>query len=286
MSRRLKASPPGFALIAVILALFGSGCTVHQKAGARIRSFAPFEHHYIRFIPAQTYLKSRTALLITGDSLPSPDWQKGIFRARDVYAGCAAAVDHRGYFLTAAHCVDDGPVYLVLAASDKPLRAMRARTVWRGNLQNDEPDLALLHIPERLDGVFDLASAPDKDDPVMAVGMARTKTKIQGPLCMGGRVLERKGQPKEGTPDSKVRHDIPLQQGDSGGPLLNEAGRLIGVNIEGTLAFVRFLPGYRYPESVAERPDPEWLADLIEKDAANPCEEPREVFVFRPPGQK
>ena len=186
------------------------------------------------------------------------------------HAGCAAAVDPRGYFLTAAHCIEDKPVYLVFIQPGKVVWAQRARVVWRPDLKNDAPDLALLHVSGKLDNVFEWSEDPHASGPVMAVGLSLSlkEKALQGYQHMGGKILgheKRKGEKHE----SLVLHDIPLQSGDSGGPLVDAEARLVGINVRARPPILRFLlPGIQYPRSEAERPDGKWLAEIIEKDSA------------------
>jgi putative serine protease PepD len=197
------------------------------------------------------------------------------------YMSCAAAIDRRGYFLTAEHCVDDGAVYLIRAEPGVQARARQARVVWQGNRKAGGPDLAILHIPETLGYVFEWADDIAENDPVMAVGLNRTPKVLKGPAWLGGKILELGRSEGEGGGPT-VLHDVPLQRGDSGGPLLNEKARLIGINVEGRVGLFRsLLPNARASEGVAERPDRKWVEELIEKDAANPPPVvSEEVFVF------
>ena len=280
-ARKTRSSFVVLALAAVALGL--SGCVSRQflqDPEVRARSFTPHSDRYIGFTNVRDYLAPRVALLATGEGLPPPEWRSGTMIIRG-YMSCAAAIDRRGYFLTAEHCVDDGAVYLIRAEPGAPPRARRARVVWRGNRKEGGPDLAILHIPETLGYVFEWADDVAENDPVMAVGLDRTPKVIKGPAWLGGKILKLgRSEGDEGNPT--VLHDVPLQRGDSGGPLLNEKARLIGINVEGRLGLFRsLLPNARASEGVAERPDRKWVEELIEKDAANPPPAAsEEVFVF------
>lgn len=280
-ARKTRSSFVVLALAAVALGL--SGCVSRQflqDPEVRARSFTPHSDRYIGFTNVRDYLAPRVALLATGEGLPPPEWRSGTMIIRG-YMSCAAAIDRRGYFLTAEHCVDDGAVYLIRAEPGAPPRARRARVVWQGNRKEGGPDLAILHIPETLGYVFEWADDVAENDPVMAVGLDRTPKVIKGPAWLGGKILKLgRSEGDEGNPT--VLHDVPLQRGDSGGPLLNEKARLIGINVEGRLGLFRsLLPNARASEGVAERPDRKWVEELIEKDAANPPPAAsEEVFVF------
>ncbi len=198
------------------------------------------------------------------------------------YFGCAAAVDRRGYFLTAAHCVDDEPVYLILTKPGQPPRGWQARVVWRGDWKHGKSDLALIHVPEGLDHVFDWAEMSLQKAPVLAVGLSRSGDRFQGPECLGGNLLPPRKRTSE-APTSIIRHDIPLQSGDSGGPLVDTKGHLLGINSEITVPLSHLLfPESASIECLAERPDREWLTNLIEQDAATPhATTPQEPIIFQ-----
>ena len=266
------------------LVLFASGCASRQflqDPGTRARSFAPYANHLVGLVDVRTFLLPRVALITSDTALPPPEWRRGTMVLRGNF-GCAAAIDSRGYFLTAAHCVDcDKPIYLVRAEPEMPARARRARVVWRGNRRAGEPDLAIVHIPETLTRVFEWAGDVAENDPVMAVGVDRTVNSINGPDWLGGKILE--SRPPAGNDDNPtLLHDVPIQRGDSGGPLLNEQARLIGINVEGRVGFLRMLlPNARASAGIAERPDRKRIMEIIENDAAalQPAVS-EEVFVF------
>lgn len=267
-----KFLPPPLALAIATLALLGSGCVFQQKASSRIRSFEPYTNHNIGLTDVRTFLSSRTAVLMSGDSRPFSKETGTTPRRLKEQVGCAAAIDPRGYFLTAAHCIGDKPVYLIFVEPGKLVWGQRARVVWRANLKKNEPDLAILHIAGKLNNVFEWSEDLRENDPVLSVGLSLSgkKRDFQGHQHMGGKVLgyeERKG--KENTP--LLLHDIPLQSGDSGGPLVNAEARLVGINVQGRPPILRFLlPGARYPLSKAECADRKRMAEIIEKDAATP----------------
>jgi S1-C subfamily serine protease len=278
-----KTWSPLVVLALAVVALGLSGCVSRQflqDPEVRARSFAPHANRYVGFTEVRDYLAPRVALLVGGDEPPRQEWRNGTMSIQG-YMSCAAAIDRRGYFLTAEHCVDEGATYLIRAEPGAPPRARRARIVWQGNRKAGGPDLAIIHIPETLGYVFEWADEIAENDPVMAVGLNRTPKVLKGPAWLGGKILKLgRSDGDEGNPT--VLNDVPLQRGDSGGPLLNEKARLIGINVEGRVGLFRsLLPNARAREGLAERPDRKWVEELIEKDAANPPPVvSEEVFVF------
>ena len=282
----LSSEKPWSSLVVLALGaltLGVSGCASRQflqDPEVRARSFEPHANRYIGFTEVRDFLAPRVALLATGEGLPAPEWRSGTQILRG-YMSCAAAIDRRGYFLTAEHCVDDGAVFLIRAEPGAPARARRARVVWQGNRREGGPDLAIIHIPETLGYVFEWAGDIAENDPVMAVGLDRTPTSLKGPAWLGGKILEL-GDPEGDDGKPSVLHNVPIQRGDSGGPLLDEDARLIGINVEGRVGLFRaLLPNARALSGLAERPDRKRMEEIIEKDAANPPPPiSEEVFVF------
>lgn len=101
----------------------------------------------------------------------------------------------------------------------------------------------------------------------MAVGLAWSKTNLQGFAFLAGKILDfEELNAKEGS--LTVANDLPLQSGDSGGPLIDAEGRLIGINVQGTPPVVhRILPKQFLP-MIAESPNRDWLRETIELDVA------------------
>src|SRR5580658_2089603 len=64
-------------------------------------------------------------------------------------------------------------------------------------------------------------------------------------------------------------HNAPLHPGDSGGPVVSTDGGLGGINADAVIGRPRWLSfSVETLSSAAERPDLEWLRQLIEQDAA------------------
>ncbi len=188
--------------------------------------------------------------------------------------GTACAITEDGYFLTAAHCVEKSPVYII-CGNENGAEVVRARVVWVSPAKvpiydPDEPDLALIHVQLRPEWKFPLAR-PDEISPGTRVVIAGYGGLNQNQAY--GRVLDRspwKTSKTSGARWIEVIHSAPLIQGDSGGPAADTHGRLLGINSAGSFRVFRFLGqkhlrGYR---CLTVCPDPEWIRELIEKDRA------------------
>jgi S1-C subfamily serine protease len=259
------------ALAAAVVMLTSTGCAWRVKEATRINSFKPFAGRLFGQDEVDTFLTSRVAFLVATDQFPTNAWLAGDRHIpTNSSLGCAAAIDRRGYFLTAAHCLCRKAVYLILYESNTneySIWVMRARVVWQGDYHAGQPDLAILRVRRMLDRTFDWADEVSKDEPVMAVGMSWTNANLRGFELMGGKVLDcGKVKGKEGY--LELANDVPLQPGDSGGPLVDSAGRLVGINVEGIPPIMRWLLPGMLASNVTERPDRNWLTDLIEADVA------------------
>ncbi len=192
-------------------------------------------------------------------------------------AGSAFPVSPDGYFLTAAHVCESGPINVMFSDEKKRLVVRPARVVWLGDYSAGGPDLALLHAPLRPILMAPLAAWDDpstfRRQPVLASGWGARAPESMGKGVAGGRLL--KAWPprtdSSGARWKDLRHTTPFASGDSGGPLLNARGEALGVNASMmTFGIVevfgkKFTPG-TYSESVS--PDPAWIASLIAQDRA------------------
>ena len=218
------------------------------------------------------FLASRTAFLISGDHLKVTvaETNPSVFTYQasnsTFKVGSASAIDHRGYFLTAAHCVKKEAPYLLFGLG-RQLQAEPARVVWRGDVSKGEPDLALLWVPRTLDRVFEWASDFKAGDQVVAVGPNYHPPFDIKVVCFAGTLNECTTRSGIGPRARSISHNAPLHGGDSGGPLVDLDGRLIAINVrvERTFSFLHPL-GKRL--SFADHPDLPWLYQLIEGHAA------------------
>jgi S1-C subfamily serine protease len=248
-----------------ILGLLISGCAFRQSESTRAASFRPHADGKLGEVEIETYLQSRVAMLISSGQNPTNLWAAGEMRVPGGgNLGCAVAIDGRGYFLTAAHCLKHEFVYLLLNEAQTTW-ALRARVVWQGNRRKGQPDLAVLHVRRPLKHTFDWADEIRVDESAMAVGLSWAKKELRGFTLLGGKVLGcRESVGEEGR--RLIANDVPLQSGDSGGPLVDAEGRLIGINTEATPPFVHWLLPSQVLPMVAERPNPKWLGELIQDD--------------------
>ena len=251
-------------------------------ASGRTNSFQPFASRQFEGVDARTFLDSRVALLFVSDHFPPTNEFLASFRSNHVItgvegSGCAAAVDNRGYFLTAAHCVA-GKEFRMMGREFKTngviLRIMSPRVVWQGDRRKGEPDLAILRIKRPIDCAFALTDEVEKNAPVKAVGMLRKdSTVFMAMEFLGGTITG--SQRRTGSVGGAiVTTDVPLQPGDSGGPLVDTKGRLVGIDTE--LFYPPrhwLLPGGYLSHS--EHPDWKWVKDIIEKDFRDSGAEPK-----------
>jgi S1-C subfamily serine protease len=231
------------------------------------------------------YLQARVATLFWGAdalTLTAPSPGAGTAPAAFKFTpqgafgyGVAAAIDARGYFLTAAHVVRREPVFVILlegkAGSLHP-RVLRARVVFKGKPAGQGTDLAVLRVGTALPSVFDWAQTYANGDPVVSAGRDTDHPGANGigTVLRGGRLLGSIPDETASPPRLTFFHTTPIRAGDSGGPLVTTSGRLIGINV----AFAQAAGGWPLAPSAgatAHRPDLAWLRQVIAVDwAQNP----------------
>lgn len=245
---------------------------VEKKRAARAEEW---EHRKIRGEDALDYANNRTYIVIRGDATvhlskysQTQRISKGEFNVQAKSAfdvGSVVAVSHDGYFLTAAHCVGDSPLTVVLFGSKLKPITRRARVVWRGG--NGEPDIALIHAPVKPYAYFPMLPMEEvrAGEPIFTSGMGGGKQsksagkilKVKPPrsLASGARWVE-------------FTHDAPLLQGDSGGPVVDAGGWFMGLNSTGGIQYIPMIghPWVRSYRSTSFCPDSDWIRSLIRED--------------------
>lgn len=268
------------ATCAVFLLLcfsFLTGCNHVSTTAERNTSFAPYAGITIRDaklgaeISLQGYIALRTALVLVANSA----------QPSRVGFGSAVAIDSRGYFLTASHCVagDKTPlqVWRHLPRGRKltePISVSEeAEVVWRGDVSKGEPDLAVLHDPRPPDLVFEWAPEIKIGESAVAAGLNYEQPLVASltSAAAGGKVLGSVEQTTSTPSWLKLTGNLPIHGGDSGGPLAATDGRLLGINyLIGRVLHLTLRPAF-LPlgwVSTAARPDLAWLSRLIDEDYA------------------
>ena len=234
-------------------------------------SFLPYAGAKVGQVSLREFLRARSAVVFEGDqlSVTASGTDHCTVKGTVFGIGLAAAIDRQGYFLTAAHCVQKGP-FLLLFFDKGQLQARPARVVWRGDESKKQPDLALLRVPFPLHDVFEWAPAFTNGERIVAAGINVISNHVIKSQCMAGKILRLDTGSATVLPHYIcVSHYAPLHSGDSGGPLVSTDGRLVGINSDAVIGRPRWLSfSVETLSSDAERPDLEWLRQLIQQDAA------------------
>ena len=260
--------PTGFLL--VTLCLSGAGCVRFNTPAERDASFSPYNKAKVGEESLWNYLIYRSGILMGAESVDVTSTGEYTFHCNSKISnyGTVAAIDKRGYFLTAAHCVEEGQVWLAFLR-DRKIQLERARIVWRGDVKKREPDLAILCVSRPIGLTFQWAAEFTNGSPVVDVGLRLDDHSHHSqPQLVAGRVLNvSEALSADSLGYTVVSHSSPLRPGDSGGPLVLPDGRLLGINF-----FVRTDFQWSHlsfgQHSEAHRPDLVWLRKVIDADAA------------------
>ncbi len=268
MKSKATGAPAGIFLL--VFCFFSTGCVHYSPPARRDASFSPYAGAKVGQVGLREYLLARSALLFEGVEVSVTasgtnsglHWSKGTLTG----IGAAAAIDRRGYFLTAAHCVKNGPITLVFRDQGQMV-AQAARVVWCGDISEKEPDLAVLQVSLPLQSVFDWEPAVTNGANVVAVGVSPVPHRPMQVQCMAGKILRLARGPEPVIPRYIcMTHDAPLHHGDSGGPLASLDGRLVGINRSVHVEFQWQRFAMEPVSGEAQRPDLEWLRQLIRQD--------------------
>jgi hypothetical protein len=145
--------------------------------------------------------------------------------------------------------------------------AATVRVVWRGDVSKGQPDLALLDAALPLEHVFEWTPDFTNGDDIVTLGL-----NVLGPHrvkneALAGKIVGVTDGSEAGMPHYlSIAVAAPFLREDNGGPLAAPDGRLIGIDVNsGTL-----VQGNNSGPVIgtAQRPDLDWLKQLIEQDVA------------------
>lgn len=203
------------------------------------------------------------------DAVTTKTGNQTTFTAR-ANRGSGVVLSEDGYILTAAHCLAGEGVTFFITPTGK-LLAWSMRTVYLGDADEGLKDLALLKIDAT--GLKPFLWA---DDTEIQAGAAITAAGScvmvpKRPItALGGHVSDPsiKRLDADGYRTRMIGFHAPIGRGDSGGPVVTRDGRLIGINHAIRIGLLSY-----YAEAL--RPDPAWIAGLIENDRrAHPATRP------------
>ena len=274
MRRVLAVGVTGINVLVAVCVLGAlGGCSFRRPFQERTAAVAAVTGREVSGTLLLDFMRARSGFIIHSVKTISPPAGDGQATALPtsvsfMFAGTAAAIDRRGYYLTAAHVISTTPVAVVTHDG----RMLEARVVWRGDPA--VADIALLRVPTRVDHVFEWAPGMTSGEQVIGGGPTRSLSGEWVGLSMqletyGGsvrRIFQDRAAPVELT----IRSSTPLLSGDSGGPLVNANGQLLGITARSDLTvhlFEVWKLGRKDYVGEAERPDLVWLRTLIADDA-------------------
>ena len=218
----------------------------------RANSFAPLARATVGAQSLDLYLRQRTAVLV------------GECPGGEMHISEAVAVDPRGYFVTAAHCLEATQFHLFYFDGFHTRVATPRVVAVEADKVHD--DFALIHVAGTTRCVFQWAEPglPGEADVAVAVGGGpddpnSKSTLIPPPQCLAGRIVSLE---PSGRIALRILHNLPLRPGDSGGPLATTNGKLIGINTGVRVSWLG------EAVAMAIRPDPRWVRYRIDQDAA------------------
>jgi S1-C subfamily serine protease len=253
----------------VFLSVSFAGCSTAENwiktpdIATQIESWKPYREWMIDRQNAEEFVSARVHPLLLGvapESL-SPERQleangKYSVTVKGKKYGNAVALANDGYFLTAAHVVeskDKMVLYLRCPYEDQQVSYPAPEQVFVGN--RPDFDLALICINDPVGTVCEWSAEPPKVGDAVFSGSGVSNKPAAGHVLKVEKV-----NANDGYEHYRIRHDAPLRPGDSGGPLFTTDGKLGGINYSS-----RFSPlTLKYLAGVSIRPDPRFIANLIE----------------------
>lgn len=272
------------------IALLGSCRVTEISEQEQSASLAPYSNLEIKGAPLEYFLRERTATLIGSqglkirDRVENPDARNSddfeptfsleFAPDKPFSIGTALAIDPRGYFLTAGHCLDGREIYASFVNREKKLVIRRVRPIWVKVSSMTAIDFALFHVEGEPLQTFQWASSFEIGEPVFSAGATFEKRKGEEPPFhfstegFAGVIKKSSYERFERKKFQIIQHKSPVRRGNSGGPLTNQQGGLIGINYSAATPIQRAAGAETIPASFAIRPDQGWVRNLIEEDWA------------------
>lgn len=252
----------------IFAALVACGCQSRERIDRlRSESLGAWNDRQIDGVSAPEYLRQRTALVLGGvDGVMTSGGTMSVTLngapATHASGGAAVCVDTAGYWLTAAHCLQDTSNVVARVRPDKTVEWSPIRVVWRPaprpGTSSSGTDLALIFTPRPLDArAIELADKMPCAGEVLSMGSG-----IGAQALCAGRITGCGGD-TEGT-QFWCSHDAPNVLGDSGGPVMLVDGRLAGINVASSAN-----PTESRRQTDAAWMPPSVLRELIEQDRAH-----------------
>jgi S1-C subfamily serine protease len=235
-----------------------SGCSSLREATPQQKkvSLSKLDITQIDGEPANVFVKRRIAQLFDGVekvALERVAKDQASVTIRGSATGSAIAISEHGYYLTAAHCIEDVNSILLREGSNLP---KKAKVIWK----SDDIDLGVIKVDGWIKYFFSIAdSFPDTNTPVI---LGSSEAGHGGNSA--GIVLSVEKAPMDYSSHAIIYHSCPISSGDSGGPLITLDGKLLGVNHSFRDRKLGFFLRYKY--SMATAFDISWLQQLIEND--------------------
>lgn len=259
-----------FFLVTFVL----GGCASHKPVWTsdqqRAKSFQAFRGVSFSGESAGVFMKQRTAVLVSGiTSFVTDSGHHNLTLEfarepnRSVHCGQAIAIEPDGYFLTAAHCLDHPVNYLVYSDGQRA-RAGIPRIVAQVFDPSKHLDVAIIYMNVAVPHYFTWADEGEfqQGDEITELGSSTVSqlSANRGLLkraCMAGQV-EAVRSAASGA--RIVLSDLPTREGDSGGPVISRSGRLVGIHSGVVTSWLG------KARAVAVRPNPSWVASVVDRD--------------------